>query len=163
MNRFAKQEYRFFSEKHQDFNEVFDFLALLHTLNNHHCEMEADSLKKLSVYGPLKLSSPSLVDKNVFYNNVLIGQVERQLQDLFAMTSKSLPDWLWTILHEYPWLLPFELRKTFFDIIYLDHNRSCQSLLEINEKDGAAMARQPSTPANPYSSSSHSSCSELLS
>ena len=143
-------DFNFFTEKHADFNEMFDFLTLLQKISKHHSELESDTLEHLKLFGPLK-TREVFVEKSIFFNTVLIGQVESQLNDLFSMASKSLPDWLWQILENYQWLIPFELRKTFFDVIFMDHNRSTQTLLKLSEKN-LNMARPPSTPANIYSS-----------
>lgn len=75
--------------------------------------------------------SPAIPLKE-FINYKLTVKANRQLQDLLAIMTNTLPTWLSELAYACPFMFPFETRHLLFYVVCFDRDRALQRLSEIS-------------------------------
>ncbi|KAJ3260299.1 Ubiquitin fusion degradation protein 4 [Boothiomyces macroporosus] len=72
-------------------------------------------------------------------NEKIVSKLNRQMADPILAISSLHPDWVWSLVYNYSFLLPFETRLKFFKITHLGNSRNlinwldCHSLTDITQ------------------------------
>ncbi|OUC44812.1 HECT-domain protein [Trichinella nativa] len=77
----------------------------------------------------VRCSAP-LVPLTAFHVSKIAAKISRQLQDPLIILSDHLPYWVEQVAYHCPFILPFDVRRSLFNVVALDHDRALQHLLE---------------------------------
>ncbi|KAL0481972.1 hypothetical protein AKO1_013171 [Acrasis kona] len=88
---------------------------------NHHVH---DCLQLLSLIYKSNQKLNFIIDPLELINTKLQSKVNRQLQDVYSLFSKTLPDWIDHYMSNYSFLFSYQIRKLYFDLTTLGLSRS---------------------------------------
>uniref|UniRef100_A0A1D1XK93 HECT-type E3 ubiquitin transferase n=1 Tax=Anthurium amnicola TaxID=1678845 RepID=A0A1D1XK93_9ARAE len=90
---------------------------------------------KVSNFDELYVAGPK-VPLEEFINNKLTPKLARQIQDVLALCSGSLPSWCYQLTRACPFLFPFETRRQFFYSTAFGLSRALHRLQQQQSADG---------------------------
>ncbi|MCL7025928.1 hypothetical protein MKW94_009843 [Papaver nudicaule] len=99
------------------------------TVSDNFSEGKISSLDELSTTG-------SMVPSAEFINNKLTPKLARQIQDVLALCSGSLPSWCFQLTKACPFLFPFETRRQYFYSTAFGLSRALHRLQQQQGADG---------------------------
>ncbi|MQL95161.1 hypothetical protein Taro_027824 [Colocasia esculenta] len=125
-------------------SSTYNILALLHVLEGLNqlaprlrIQAFADDFAegKVSNFNELSVTG-SRVPPEEFINNKLTPKLARQIQDVLALCSGSLPSWCYQLTRACPFLFPFETRRQFFYSTAFGLSRALHRLQQQQNADG---------------------------
>ncbi|KAI3736382.1 hypothetical protein L6452_15921 [Arctium lappa] len=125
-------------------NPTYNILALLHVLEGLNqlaprlrvqAVIDSFSEGKFSSLNDLNVTGPR-VPADEFINSKLTPKLSRQIQDVLALCSGSLPSWCYQLTKACPFLFPFETRRQYFYSTAFGLSRALHRLQQQQGADG---------------------------
>ena len=106
----------------KDLNSALFLINLLFQLNS-----------KYVLNRVIKTEATAFISPLQFVNNKLSAKVARQISEPLMSVSKIYPAWFWSLVYNYSFLLPFDLRLKFLKVTAMGYARNMSHWLEFHK------------------------------